>query len=728
MFIIPIGHESNKVRQLPVVTIAIVAICILVHIVVSIQISGIEEEIAKTATQLFQMYFTKPHLEIKNPEIKKYLAISEKDQEMLEEFRSKMQKAQGRGNKEEDSAFEQTNDQEVFDELCEKLTALFKEVPFLKYGYRPSEKSFMTLITAMFLHGDIWHLLGNLLFLLLTCPFIEDRWGKVVFGSFYILAGMISALLYGMHYPDYSGVLIGASGAISGAMGAFLINFWTTRIRFGFYILLFQVWNWTAPAWLYLPFWFLKQLLAAKLVDSLKLYGGSGVAFWAHVWGFVFGVAVAIGLKVFKIEQKYLTPMIEAKTTFVNKSFALFEEGMAHYNGGRKLEGLSKLRDAVMLDDSDADIVETWWDLSGKEGKEKEAAPYLVRLMEKNLRSKTFPKAVNYYWSIKEKLPDMPLNLDINSKFLLMEAFIEESDKSIAEACYMELKKEVDPGMPPGTLLEYCRVVLKLDERHDLMHAQEALELTLQHPGLTPEKRKQLTGMLYRPIGTASPQPAAPPPAQPLNLELEGLQPGSGGRSPAPPSPAPPSQTGVPPVQAPRAAPPPQPQRPRTHTPQPPVQQPTQQSKPAAAPQQPTTQKPKTLKITKAVPMGVKEGKLAINTESGQRILSLDRIMYVCVVKIAAQGQRPVLVIDLFLSDPKSPKGDVRAIRFLSTGFNPQKFVPKAQSPMEAFKVFVSALLKLSGGKPMPSLESVQLTNMKTYPSLQAYENWLLSI
>lgn len=719
MFVIPIGHESNKVRQLPVVSIAIVAICILVHIVVAIKVSSVEDEILEVGTRVNIMYFTKPHLELKNPRIKQLFAITEEDEKAIDEIRSKMAPLISQGEDEEEGEYAQASDQEIFDELCEKLADLLEVIPFVKYGFRPSDKSFTAIIASMFFHADIWHLLGNLLFLLLTCPFIEDKWGRWVFAAFYMLAGIVSSLMYAMHYPNYSGILIGASGAIAGAMGAFLINFWKTRIQFGLYIFIFQVWSWTAPAWLYLPFWFLKQLLFANILDNIKAYGGGGVAFWAHIWGFIFGVAVAIGLKVFKIEQKYLTPLIEAKTTYVNKSFALFEDGMASYDSGRKEEGLSKLRQAVMEDDADSDIVETWWDLSSKEGREKEAAPYMVRLLEKSLRNRQFEKGVSYYWGIKDKLPDMPLNLDTNSKMLLLEAFIEASDKSIAEACYLELKKEMDPGLPPGTLLEYCRIVLKLDEKHDLMHAQEAIELTMQHPGLTPEKRSELKKMLYRPVGTAAPQSAAPAPAEPLNLEIEGLQPsGSSGGHPGP-SPAQPSKTGVPPVQIPKAVPPSKPQKPRTH--------PDHQSQhipaaPAAAPD-----KTKKLKVTKAVPIAVKEGKLAVNTEAGQRALSLDRILYVCVVKIAVPGQRPVLVIDLFLSDPMSI-GEIRIIRFLSTGFNPQKFVPKAKTAMEAFKVFVSALLKLSGGKPLPHLESVQLKNLKTFPSMEAYETWLLSI
>ena len=104
----------------------------------------------------------------------------------------------------------------------------------------------------------------------------------------------------------------------------------------------------------------------------------------------------------------------------------------------------------------------------------------------------------------------------------------------------------------------------------------------------------------------------------------------------------------------------------------------------------------------------------------------------IAVVKISPPGQRPFLLIDLFVDDPGAPNNPtaqsavIRTLRLLSTNFNPQKFVAGDQGPLEAFKIFTSSLLRLSKAKPFPDLESVQLKKVTGYRSINEYEDSLL--
>lgn len=142
----------------------------------------------------------------------------------------------------------------------------------------------------------------------------------------------------------------------------------------------------------------------------------------------------------------------------------------------------------------------------------------------------------------------------------------------------------------------------------------------------------------------------------------------------------------------------------------------------------------KSLRVTKAVPLGVKGGKIALRIENkGERIFTLEKIKVVAVVKISPPGERPFLLIDLFVDDPGAPidptarEAVIRNLRLLSTNFNPQKFVAGSQGPLEAFKIFTSALLRLSKAKPFPDVESVQLKKVAGYRSINEYEDSLLS-
>jgi membrane associated rhomboid family serine protease len=146
----------------------------------------------------------------------------------------------------------------------------------------------MTLLTSMFLHGGFMHLIGNMLYLWIFGNNIEDIMGHVRFIFFYVLCGIIAALSHAAIDPDSTVPMIGASGAISGVLGAYLLIYPRAHvlvlIPLGFFTRLIYV-----PAGFVLGLWFILQILSGGM--SLGQEGG-GVAFFAHVGGFVAGMAL----------------------------------------------------------------------------------------------------------------------------------------------------------------------------------------------------------------------------------------------------------------------------------------------------------------------------------------------------------------------------------------------------------------------------------------------------
>ena len=142
------------------------------------------------------------------------------------------------------------------------------------------------LIIIRWNFAGFFHFLGNMFILYLAGPFIEDRWGRPLFAGFYILAGIFAALFFVVQYPGLEESMVGASGAISGVMGAFLIRFWFVKIKF-FYFFFFFMGTFNAPAWFMLPLWLARELIFAQAGDVIAPEGGTGVAHWAHVAGFV---------------------------------------------------------------------------------------------------------------------------------------------------------------------------------------------------------------------------------------------------------------------------------------------------------------------------------------------------------------------------------------------------------------------------------------------------------
>ncbi|MBI2232830.1 MAG: rhomboid family intramembrane serine protease [Candidatus Aenigmarchaeota archaeon] len=154
------------------------------------------------------------------------------------------------------------------------------------YGFTPAFPALITVFTSMFLHGGLDHLFGNMWFLFIFGDNVEDRLGKIKFILFYLASGIAATAL---HFLTNAGSIvpaIGASGAISGVLGAYLVMFPHVRVHVASYF-----YAGTVPAYVMIGFWFVLQFIfgAASLLGGV----GSGVAFWAHVGGFLFGALVA---------------------------------------------------------------------------------------------------------------------------------------------------------------------------------------------------------------------------------------------------------------------------------------------------------------------------------------------------------------------------------------------------------------------------------------------------
>ena len=145
------------------------------------------------------------------------------------------------------------------------------------------------LFTSMFLHGSWLHLLGNMWFLWLFGNNVEDAMGRPQFLLFYLLCGLAAALMQVVTSPDSGMPMVGASGAISGVMGAYLILYPHVRV-YAMVPLGFILTSVALPAWTMLVYWMLIQVVSG--LTAIGGEPGGGVAFWAHVGGFIAGMVL----------------------------------------------------------------------------------------------------------------------------------------------------------------------------------------------------------------------------------------------------------------------------------------------------------------------------------------------------------------------------------------------------------------------------------------------------
>ncbi len=160
----------------------------------------------------------------------------------------------------------------------------------------PAHFSLVDVFTSMFVHAGVAHLAGNLLFLWIFGDNVEDRLGHGRFAVFYVVCGFVAAFAQTALNPDSLIPMVGASGAIAGVMGAYLVLYPHSRVLmlFPFPPILFEL-----PAAFFLGLWFFMQFLSG--ITTLPIFQTSnlsgGVAFWAHVAGFVCGLALVIPMR-----------------------------------------------------------------------------------------------------------------------------------------------------------------------------------------------------------------------------------------------------------------------------------------------------------------------------------------------------------------------------------------------------------------------------------------------
>jgi membrane associated rhomboid family serine protease len=156
-------------------------------------------------------------------------------------------------------------------------------------------QAMLGVVTSMFLHGSWLHVLGNMLFLWIFGNNVEDRLGRVGFALFYLAGGITAALAQVAIDPQSEVPLVGASGAIAAALGAYIVLFPGARILsivfLGFFYQLLEV-----PALIVLGYWFVLQLISGFGAFGAETAQG-GVAFFAHIGGFVMGVVVGLLLR-----------------------------------------------------------------------------------------------------------------------------------------------------------------------------------------------------------------------------------------------------------------------------------------------------------------------------------------------------------------------------------------------------------------------------------------------
>jgi membrane associated rhomboid family serine protease len=472
--LLPIGRDDAEIRRHAWVSYTILALNILVFLITAAAVRpSVVASIEGEWEAAFEYFVRRPYLE-PPPELAKVLPAG-----AAEQLQTRV-RAFSRPPREQMLA-----EQQQLDALVARAVESQRALPYTRFGYVPADARPVTLLTSMFLHAGFLHLIGNLLFFFLSGPFIEDVFGRPLFAALYFAGGIVAALTFAARSPGSAVPLVGASGAISAVMGAYLFRFYRSKIELLFIPFIWRpMWNFRffLPAFVVLPLWFGQQLLEMRSEE------GSGVAFSAHVGGFVFGFLFAAAIGLAKYEQKYVDPKVTKQTTWAMDD--RLARAIAPRQRGDDAAAKRELAAVLRDDPRNIDALRTALDLAQQENDWASGDGYAMRLLNAYVEEKHFDTA-------RELIADVTSDRDARiPKFLARAAaFVERlGDRDWALLLYERLY-DTDPVGPNavGTLVKRSALLRASGEP---ARAREMLQKARTHPACNAEWARTIDSKL----------------------------------------------------------------------------------------------------------------------------------------------------------------------------------------------------------------------------------------
>lgn len=704
--LIPIGHEDQKVARLPWVTILLVlanvAIFLLTNQVVQRQAAETRERLQGVVRYAAEH----PYLRVP-PEIQ-HVVPPASPRSDLDPVTAARQQAQ-------------------LDTMWEEFRSGATPAVFRTYGFIPAKPSLLGLFTSMFLHGGWLHLLGNILFLWLAGASLEDRWGRVFYTVLYFAGGVVAALIHAAMNPESSIPMVGASGAISGLMGAFLVRLAATRIRF-YYWLLFAQGTFVMPAYVALPLWLLQQFAMAR-------YGAAGgIAVWAHIGGFAFGALVAGLVRLSSFEERVLAPAIAKRTSWSPSEHLTAALGKLDRNDvdGSIQDLVALLTQSPNSIEGRAALVAAYTQKGDIAAVGRESA----RLVSAYVVARDLDGAFSALEEHRRAHPDVPIAM----RSLLTLAGHREKEtrhREAADLYHKAIQAWPDDPLLPKALVACGRLMLEVFRQP--ADTLAILEGALANPRMTPEFRRaaeELMAAARQARDTAGEQPEPAPAA--AEFEATSLTAQVSGPVTEEPIASPAVTTPSQEMESAAAGPQPEPTRqaePVSEPPVPPPAQPTIESAPPEAPAEAQPEPPRAWTLAPA-PMravGMETRGLRLQNRAGTiGQLPWQSVVAVAVARIGvpAPGEQSVegLILDLVMAPQAAGAEDVvRCVRLAAT----ELAIPQLQaeaSPVRGFQRLVATILKASGAKPYPTREDcLGLRGFPAFPDVQTYETALIA-
>lgn len=465
MLLLPIGHDRQVTKRLPLITLSL--ICANIVVFIYTETVGTRQDTHKSLALKSLIEFAESHPEVKvGPQALDRIArMSDVELDQIEAYvrQEQLLKAlQGveTGNTNALAFSDHTILEQESQRLSSAFVAAYDEFYGYKFGFIPAfhKSSALNYFSCLFLHGGFLHLLGNMLFLFLAGLAMEDAWGRIFYGVFYLAAGVAATATHAFTAPESKVYLVGASGAIAGLMGAFMVRYFKARIKF-FYFIIFKAGTFKAPAYLMLPLW-----IALELKDTFIPSGAeqTGVAFWAHIGGFFFGLVVGAAVH-YSGFGKWLEPKNVGRAISFGTGNAI-HEAIAHMQEGESEDAVRKLKQRLEAVPTDDKACLALAKIYGELGQRQTEITTYVRLIRLLLQKQQVNDAVQAYASLLEtyRTDEQPLRLPPRDWLLICRHLHERGLPREASGEYEKLGLAY-PGEPVAVEALVCAAELRAE-------------------------------------------------------------------------------------------------------------------------------------------------------------------------------------------------------------------------------------------------------------------------
>jgi membrane associated rhomboid family serine protease len=384
------------------------------------------------------------------------------------------------------------------DRLSAAFVSAYDDYWVFKYGFVPRyhKASLFHYLSCIFLHGGWMHLIGNMLFLFLAGMAIEDLWGRGVYTVFYLLSGVAATVAHFAFQPQSTIPVIGASGAIAGLMGAFMVRHFRAKVRLAYvylFFLRFRAGTFEIPAYVVLPFWLAQQLFYALLYQSLG--ANSGVAFWAHIGGFAFGAAIAAALYHGRIEERIIAPTLEAKLSFGTSRTVT--EALAHLEKGEAAVALRKLTQRLQAHPEDTDALLALARTYAQTGRRQEEFAAYDRLIRAHLKKNDREAALEAYGSLLDTYTEGEAQHPIPGReWMMLCEYLNEQGMCVEAVGEYEKLARAYANEPFAAKALICAAEICLAQLHDRGRARELFQSAAALAPATPAWRARISSGL----------------------------------------------------------------------------------------------------------------------------------------------------------------------------------------------------------------------------------------